>query len=105
MNLSTPWEFICIQDQTQGTKLKYAEFFLLISTPERILAEIFSSPSMGGVNFGHSYLYFLYISYCKTLNEGSVEQLFFDLCILYSETSSNDRIHILPESECGEIGF
>lgn len=104
MNLSTTQAFICIQDQTQGKKLKYAEFLLLISTTERILTEMFSSPSIGGAHFGHSYLYFLYISLCKILNEGSVEKLFFNLCLLDSETSSKDRTHILSESECGETG-
>lgn len=43
---------------------------------------------MGGVYFGHSYLYFLYISLCTILNESLVEQ-FFILSLLDSETGLN----------------
>lgn len=60
--------------------------------------------SMGGVCFGHSYLYFLYISLCTIFNESSVEQ-FFILSPLDSDTGSKDRTHRLPESECGETSF
>lgn len=48
MKLSTAHEFIGIQDQPRGTALKYAGFLLLTSAPERTLAEIFSTLSMGG---------------------------------------------------------
>lgn len=101
VNLSTPWEFTGIQDQTLRTKLKYTGFLLIISTLERILAEIFSILSMGGVYFGHSYLYFLYISLSTNLNESSVVQ-FFILCLSDSQISSKGRTHRFPESKCGE---
>lgn len=48
MKLSIAHEFIGIQDQPRGTALKYAGFLLLTSAPERTLAEIFSTLSMGG---------------------------------------------------------
>lgn len=39
------------------------------------------------------------------LNDVSIEQLFFILLHLASETSSNDRTRRLPESECGGTGL
>lgn len=49
--------------------------------------------------------FFLCIRLCISLNEVSIEQLFFILLHLAFETSSNDRTHRLPESKCGETGL
>jgi len=70
-----------------------------------MLAKILSTLSMGGGLFWSFLPFFLCIRLCTNLNEVSVEQLFFILLHLPSETSSNDRMHRLPDSECGENGL